>query len=87
MSIDPVARSQALARSLGLAFPLLSDPDMTVIRAYGVADEANGIAWPAEILIDPGGGIRWRKQAQSVGTRPPVSEVLGAFDAAGGRGR
>ena len=83
ISVDPVAKSQDLARDLGLSFPLLSDPELTVIRAYGVADEGNGIAWPAEFLVDRGGGIRWRRTAQAVGTRPSATEVLAAFDAAG----
>jgi peroxiredoxin len=82
ISVDPVEKSQDLAKSLSLGFPLLSDPDMTAIRAYGVADEGNGIAWPAEFLVDRGGRIRWRATAQSVGTRPSSADVLRAFDGA-----
>jgi hypothetical protein len=47
-----------------------------------VADESNGIAWPAEFLIDRGGAIRWRATAQSVAQRPTAADVLRAFDAA-----
>jgi peroxiredoxin len=83
ISVDSVAKSQELAKDLRLSFPLLSDPDMTAIRAYGVADESNGIAWPAEFLVDRGGRIRWRATAQSVGKRPSTTEILQAFDAAG----
>ena len=78
ISVDPLEDSRALVKDLGLSFPLLSDPDLTVIRAYGVA----GIAWPSEVLVDPGGAIRWRQGAQSVGTRPSAADVLRAFDAA-----
>ncbi len=81
ISVDSVAKSQDLIRDLALSFPLLSDPDLAVIRAYGVADEGNGIAWPAEFLVDAGGAIRWRATAQSVGTRPSARDVLAAFDA------
>ena len=81
ISVDSVDKSRDLAKSLGVSFDLLSDPDMTAIRAYGVADESNEIAWPAEFLIDRGGRIRWRATAQSVGTRPTASDVLRAFDA------
>jgi peroxiredoxin len=84
ISVDPVEKSADLAKSLGLRFPLLSDPEMTAIRAYGVADEGNGIAWPAEFLIDRGGHVRWRAAATSVGTRPSAVDVLGAFDGDGG---
>jgi peroxiredoxin len=83
ISVDPLEDSRDLAKSLGLTFALLSDPDLAVIRAYGVADESNGIAWPSEVLVDPGGAIRWRQGAQSVSTRPSAAEVLRAFDAAG----
>ena len=83
ISVDSVDKSKDLAKDLGLAFPLLSDPDLKVIRAYGVADESNGIAWPAEVLVDPGGAIRWRATARSVSQRPSASDVLRAFDAAG----
>jgi peroxiredoxin Q/BCP len=85
ISVDEVETSKGFAKDLGLGFPLLSDPDMSVIRAYGVADEGNEIAWPAEFLVDPGGSVRWRATAQRVGTRPSANDVLRAFDAAGGR--
>jgi peroxiredoxin len=77
-----VGKSRDLAKSLGLAFDLLSDPTMTAIRAYGVADESNEIAWPAEFLVDKGGRVRWRATAKSVGTRPSAADVLRAFDSA-----
>ena len=83
ISVDSVEKSQELAKDLHLSFPLLSDPQMTAIRAYGVADESNGIAWPAEFLVDRGGRVRWRATAQSVSKRPSATEILQAFDAAG----
>jgi peroxiredoxin len=81
ISADSVAKSRDLAGDLGLSFPLLSDPDLAAIRAYGVADESNEIAWPAEFLVDADGTIRWRATAESVGTRPSIAEVLRACDA------
>lgn len=81
ISVDAVAKSKDLAQGLGLSFPLLSDPDLGVIRAYGVADESNEIAWPSEFIVDRDGTIRWRATAQSVGTRPSAADVLRAYDA------
>lgn len=81
ISVDPIEKSKDLAQSLGLTFPLLSDPDLAVIRAYGVADESNEIAWPSEFIVDRDGTIRWRATAQSVGTRPSAADVLRAYDA------
>ncbi len=80
ISVDPTEKSRALAADKKLEFPLLSDPDLATIRAYGVADESNGIAWPSEFLVDQDGRIRWRATAQAVSTRPSAADVLRAFD-------
>jgi peroxiredoxin len=81
ISVDSVDKSKELAKDLGLGFALLSDPDMKVIRAYGVADEGNGIAWPAEFLVGRDGHVLWRATAQSVSVRPSTADVLRAIDA------
>jgi peroxiredoxin len=83
ISVDELDDSRELVTKLGLGFPLLSDPDLRAIHAYGVADESNGIAWPSEFLVDRGGRIRWRATAQAVGKRPSADDVLHAFDSAG----
>ena len=38
MSVDPVETSREFARSLGVDYPLLSDPSKRVAQAYGVVD-------------------------------------------------
>lgn len=43
--MDPPELSHALAERLGVTFPLLSDEDLSAIRAYGVEDAENGVAW------------------------------------------
>jgi peroxiredoxin Q/BCP len=83
ITVDPVDKSQSLAHDSGLTFPLLSDPSFAVTRSYGAADEANGIPWPSEFLVDAPGVIRWRATAEAVGTRPSANDVLRAFDEAG----
>ncbi len=80
ISVDAVEKSKALAADLGLSFPLLSDPNLAVIRAYGVADESNEIAWPAVFLIDRDRTIKWRSAAIAVGTRPSASDIIKAAD-------
>jgi peroxiredoxin len=82
VSVDDLDDSRDLVKKLGLTFALLSDPELRAIRAYGVADESNGIAWPAEFLVDRGGAIRWRATAQAVAKRPSANDVLRAFDGA-----
>jgi peroxiredoxin Q/BCP len=38
VSVDTPDTNEAFAQSLGIDYPLLSDPDKSVARAYGVVD-------------------------------------------------
>ena len=80
--MDPPGRSKALAEKLGITFPLLSDVNRAVIRAYGVEDEENAIAWPAIFIVGQNGNVRWRSLAETFKVRPTSEVVLGALDAA-----
>jgi peroxiredoxin len=79
--VDTVEESKPLVTSLGLTFPLLSDPDLVVARAYGVVDKENGIAWPAVFLVTPGGRIAWRSLSDTYKVRPGIADILGALEA------
>jgi len=59
-----------------LGFPLLSDPDSAVAKAYGVYDAPHGIALPAVFVIDREGAIRWRQVGESIADRPTAEAVL-----------
>jgi peroxiredoxin len=54
--VDPVATNAELARTAGLEFPILSDPDLHIIDAYGLrhvaAHDGQDIAFSASVLID-----------------------------------
>lgn len=82
ISVDPPERSAALARRLGVGFPLLSDVDLKVTRAYGVEDVENGIAWPAIFIVGRGGEIEWRSLAETYTVRPVSAVVLEALERA-----
>lgn len=82
ISVDPVEKSRALADSLGLSFPILSDPALEVIRRYGVADEENGISWPALFLVMSNARVAWRDLSETYKIRPTVEEMLSHLDAA-----
>ncbi len=79
--MDPPERARELARKLGLGYPLLADPERQVIRAFGVEDAENGIAWPAIFLLDGERKVLWRALAETVQVRPPSALVLEALDA------
>jgi thioredoxin-dependent peroxiredoxin len=53
-SVDQLDANQAFARSLGVDYPLLSDPDKSVAKAYGVVDEDQPFAsrWTFYIGVD-----------------------------------
>lgn len=89
VSADPLDETRALARRLGLTFPLLSDPERAVIRRYGVEDAANEIAWPAVFLLARGAAgepvVRFREVSDDYRDRPSLAGLLGQVDRLGGR--
>jgi len=85
--VDPVETNAELARKAGLAFPILSDPDLRMIDAYGLrhvaAHDGEDIALSASVLIDGAGIVRWTSVARNVRVRPDPAEALAAIDALG----
>jgi peroxiredoxin len=83
--VDPVATNADLARQAGLDFPILADPDLTTIAAYGLrhpsGHDGHDIALSASILIDPDGIVRWTHVTPNVRVRPPPGDILAAIDA------
>ena len=61
VSCDPAHSLRAFAQAEGYQFQLLSDfwPHGAVSRAYGVFDEAGGLANRGSFLVDGGGVLRW----------------------------
>ena len=76
ISVDSHEDSVALAARKGITVPLLSDPDMTVISAYGVAMEGQDIAVPATFIVGPDGAIVWRYIGESMSDRPNAARIL-----------
>lgn len=84
--MDPPDRSAELAARLGVTFPLLSDVDRAVVRAYGVHDPETDIAWSSIFLVDPRGQVRWRSLGDTYKVRPTAEVVLEAVDRVAGSG-
>ncbi|GAA3127953.1 peroxiredoxin [Streptosporangium carneum] len=61
VSVDSMFTHRAWADQEGYTFPLLSDfwPHGQVARAYGVFDEAKGVATRGTFVIDGEGVVRW----------------------------
>jgi peroxiredoxin len=72
-----------LRRKASLTFTFLSDPDLDVIRRYGLLHPAAGpdghdISRPAELLVDRSGTVRWENFTEDVRVRPRAEEMLAA---------
>ena len=61
VSIDPPEVQHRLAADLKLPFPLLSDPRMSLIRAYGMTGDGMDMGDMGYIVIDKHGRIRARQ--------------------------
>ena len=87
--VDPVETNAQLARDASLAFPILSDPELRAIDAYGLrhvaAHDGADIAHSASVLIDGQGIVRWVFVTRNVRVRPLPDDVLAAVDALGRR--
>jgi peroxiredoxin len=57
-STDAAAR---LAKELGLAFPILSDPRMVAVRAFGMYGDSMGMPEMGYVVIDKQGRVRARQ--------------------------
>jgi peroxiredoxin len=83
--VDPVEANAELARQAELDYPILSDPDLRTIDAYGLrhvaGHDGHDIAHSASVLVDRDGIVRWTSVTDNVRVRPTPTEVLAAVDA------
>ena len=78
ISVDPVENNRAMVDKLLLPFPLLSDPDGQVIKAWGVwTDGEGGIARPAIFAVRPDGTVTWSYVGNDYADRPTDEELFG----------
>jgi peroxiredoxin Q/BCP len=59
VSVDTVEQHANFAKSLGVQFRLLSDPDLAVAKLYDVAAAAGGYAARSAFVVDKEGKVRW----------------------------
>ena len=82
--VDPVETNAQFARDAGLGFPILSDPDLRTIDAYGLrhrgGHEGQDIALSASVLIDADGIVRWTHVTPNFRVRPLPADILAAVD-------
>jgi peroxiredoxin len=88
--VDSVDTNATLARQVGLTYPVLADPALAAIDAYGLRHPGGGpdghdIAHSASVLIDADGVVRWTSVTDNVRRRPTPATVLAAVDALSAR--
>ena len=86
MAVDPPEANATFARDAALAYPILADPTLRMIDAYGLRHPHGGpdgqdIAHSASVLIDADGIVRWTSVTDNVRRRPTPATVLAAVDA------
>jgi peroxiredoxin len=85
ISVDTFFALKAFHDAQGLTFPLLSDFNKQVIRAYGVFNEdmigLHGIAKRAVFVVDGNGVIRHREVLEDARNEPDYQKVFKAVEA------
>lgn len=80
ISTDTVEDAARLARRRKIDFPLLADPELSVIDAYGLRHEKGGpygdVARPAVFILDRDGRVAWRDLTGNWRVRVRPEEVL-----------
>ncbi len=77
ISVDAFPSQKAFAEKEGITFPLLSDLNKKVSRAYGVLDEERGFSKRTTFVIDKEGIIR------HIDSGRDALEIAGAKSACG----
>ncbi len=73
--LQPTGHLEHSARQL-LRPQLAVRQELSALRAYGVEDAENAIAWPAIFVVGPDGRIAWRSLAETYRERPASTVVL-----------
>ena len=82
VSVDPPEVTRKHLAKTGWTYTFLADPKDQAIRRYDLLDPeaGQGIARPAEFLIDPTGTVRWRDLTDDIRVRTRPETVLATFD-------
>jgi len=80
ISVDSSPANAHWAKELGVTFPILSDFKRTVVKDYGVFNEAQGFANRATFVIDKQGIIRHIEQGNTAIDPSGAYEACSVFD-------
>ena len=76
-SVDTPEENERFAKSLDLDYPILSDPDKSVAKDYGVLEPAAGLRQSLDVLHRQGGGHQGdRQEGQCTQAGPDIAAKL-----------
>jgi len=85
VSVDPPETSEALRRRLKLEFTFLSDREGRVLDRLNIRHrggrmiDGGDIAYPAQVLVDQGGVVRWKYQSKNYRVRARPEDIFAAI--------
>lgn len=84
VSVDSIEDSRRVVEKSHLPYAILSDPNLEVIKSFGVvhekgSPESKDIAIPSHFVISKDGHIRWRHIAERVQDRPDPQNGIAAL--------
>lgn len=68
------------AKAYEVPFPLMANPDKSVLEAYNVLNEKKKAAVPAMFLIGKDKKVKWAHGARDYKTRPEVDDLVAALE-------
>jgi peroxiredoxin len=82
ISPDPADKLEAMREKHGLTFPTLMDPDLAVVRSYGILNEKSSeVPHPTALVIDQSGKVTYVRVDENYAERPEPDELLDALHA------
>jgi peroxiredoxin len=85
VSVDPPEASEALRKRLEAGFTFLSDRDGKVLDLLDIrhrgAHDGRDIAYPAQLLVDRDGIVRWTYQSENYRVRADPERIFSAIAA------
>lgn len=85
VSVDPPHASEALRQRLGIDFTFLSDPNGIVLDRLNILHrqgrrDGSDIAYPAQVLVDKDGIVRWTYVSEFYRVRARPEDIFAALD-------
>ncbi len=76
VSVDSLRGAARAIESLGLEFPILSDPEADTLKLYDIYIESTHLPHPSTFIVDKAGNIRWKYIGTNLTDRPDNDAII-----------